>query len=79
MKNVQLRLLKAIQKHDRQWGWYQLDRSINPREIPAGSTVKDILVSLEDRGWIEQCRCSPINRYAITHVGRCALLQYEVA
>lgn len=77
MKKIQLRLLRAIQKHDRQWGNFQLDRVVNSKEIPEGSTVTDVLNSLEAQGWIEKCVCLPTNRYAITSVGRCALIQSD--
>src|SRR5690606_37626970 len=34
MNNVQQKLLRSIEKHDGEWGWYQLDRVVNPRDLP---------------------------------------------
>ena len=73
MNSVQQKLLRSIEKHDGEWGWYQLDRVVNPRDLPVGATVMDVLRSLETDGLIEQRPATPQNRYAITNAGRDAL------
>ncbi len=75
MTEIQLKLLNSIEKHDGEWGWYQLDRVVNPRDLPDGTTVMDILKSLEINGLIAQISASPQNKFTITETGREALTQ----
>ncbi len=73
MTEVQQKLLNSIKKHDGEWGWYQLDRVVNPRDLPDGATVMDVLKSLEANGLIAQINASPQNKFTITEAGREAL------
>ena len=75
MTEIQLKLLKSIEKHDGEWGWYQLDRVVNPHDLPDGTTVMDILKSLETSGLVAQLSASPQNKFTITEAGREALAQ----
>ena len=75
MNKVQQKLLRSIEKHDGEWGWYQLDRVVNPRDLPDGSTVMDVLRSLEANGLIVQQPATPQNKFALTDAGRGALSQ----
>ena len=73
MSDVRDQLLRAIEKHDGVWGWYQLDRVVNPHDLPEGKTAMDILRELESEGMIRQIPAIPQNKYAISDVGRAAL------
>jgi hypothetical protein len=73
MNEAQQKLLRSIEKHDGEWGWYQLDRVVNPRDLPDGLTAMDLLKSLEASGYISQVPASPQNRFTITELGRNAL------
>lgn len=77
MDNARQKLLRAIAKHDGEWGWYQLDRVINPRDLPNGMTVMDVLRSLESEGMIEQQPATPQNKYLITSTGNVFLRSKE--
>ena len=75
MSQVEEKLLRSIQKHDGEWGWYQLDRMVNPRNLPEGMTAMDVLNVLETDGLIIQRPSAPQNKYQITDAGRIALLK----
>jgi len=75
MTEAQRKLLRSIKKHDGEWGWYQLDRVVNPRDLPDGTTAMDLLTSLESSGLISQVPASPQNKFTITELGRDALAQ----
>jgi predicted transcriptional regulator len=75
MNEVHQKLLRSIEKHDGEWGWYQLDRVVNPRNLPDGMTVMDVLSSLEESGFVVQQLATPQNKFAITEAGRNALAQ----
>jgi DNA-binding PadR family transcriptional regulator len=70
LNDVHHKLLRSIENHDGQWGWYQLDRAVNPRDLPDGMTVMDVLSSLEASGLIVQQSATPQNKFAITEAGR---------
>lgn len=75
MTEIQHKLLNSVENHDGEWGWYQLDRVVNPRDLPDGTTVMDVLKSLEANGFIAQLTDSPQNKFTITEAGREALAQ----
>jgi hypothetical protein len=77
MNSARQKLLRSIEKHNAEWGWYQLDRVVNPRELPDGLTVMDILRSLEKDGLVEQQPATPQNKFAITEIGVAALRSSE--
>lgn len=77
MNNVQKKLLRSIERYDGEWGWYQLDRVVNPRDLPDGLTLMDVLRSLEVDGLIEQRPATPQNKYVITETGAATIKAVE--
>ena len=63
-------LLGFIAKHDTKWGWYQVERMVNPRDLPPGKTVMGLLKELEGDGTIRQVPDEPMPRYSLTEQGR---------
>ncbi len=63
MKDV---ILKRIAAHDGEWGWYQLERFINARDLPPGKTVMSLLNELKKDGPIVQVRAE----YQLTDKGK---------
>jgi len=70
LESVKSQLLRAISKHDGEWGWYQLDRMVNPRDLPDGFNVMSVLTVLEQDGLVRQVPAEPQSRYALTEKGR---------
>lgn len=70
LESVKRQLLKSISKHDGEWGWYQLDRVVNPRDLPTGHTAMSVLEMLEQEGLIQQRPAEPQARYSLTDKGR---------
>ena len=69
LKSVKSQLLRAISKHDGEWGWYQLDRVVNPRDLPDGFNVMLVLTVLEQDGLVRQVPAETQARYALTDKG----------
>lgn len=65
-------LLKAIQKHDGDWGWYQFERAFPPGYLDKSGSVSvvDLLTILENDGLVEQVPAEPQARYKLTEKGR---------
>jgi hypothetical protein len=70
LDSIKIKLLKTIQKHDGEWGWYKLERMIDPRELPDGSNVMTILKDLEIEGLIKMIATEPHSTFALTDLGR---------
>src|SRR5262249_32370066 len=66
-------ILSRIGKHDGEWGWYQLERVINPDELPLGKTVMSLVSELEMDGQIVQLPAKPISKYKLTEKGKALL------
>jgi DNA-binding HxlR family transcriptional regulator len=63
-------ILKMIGDHNGTWGWYQLERVVNPRNLPPGRSVMDLVKELMNDGLIVQLPTEPMPYYALTDLGR---------
>lgn len=72
-QNATLTLLRLIDEHEGEWGWYQFERAFPPGwftdELPT-TRAKDILDRLEMDGLVATIPGEPQRRYRLTDQGR---------
>lgn len=75
MNELRLRLLEAIEMHNGQYGWYQLDRSLSSAGVLVQENLLHVLRELETNGFIESIvdDRSQDPRYSITASGKDAI------
>jgi hypothetical protein len=71
-QNARLTVLRVIEEHDGEWGWYQFERAFPPGwftdESPT-TRAKDILDQLESDGLVTTAPSAPQRKYRLTAQG----------
>ena len=62
-------VLKRIARHDGEWGWYQLERAIDPRTLAPDTTVMSLVRELETNGLVIELSAKPMPKYKLTEKG----------
>jgi len=63
-------LLTKIACHDGEWGWYQIERGFDSRNLPEGVTAMTLVDDLVEEGLLEVIAGEPIDRYRLTARGK---------
>jgi len=75
-QNAKLTLLRLIEEHEGEWGWYQFERAIPPGwftdELPM-TRAKDLLDRLESDGLVTTTPGEPQRKYRLTRQGLAAI------
>ncbi len=75
---MQMEILRLVNKHDGELSWYQLDRSlVHDDYLPIIHGLLEVLRQLEEGGHIRAEGTEPY--YFITEAGRQALKQQRIA
>ena len=71
-QDTRLILLRFIEEHDGEWGWYQFERAFPPgwfANEPPTTRAKDILDQLETDGLVTTVPGDPQRKYRLTDRG----------
>lgn len=71
-QDARLTLLRLVEEHQGEWGWYQFERAFPPgwfADEPPTTRAKDILDRLEADGLVTITPGEPQRRYRLTDRG----------
>ncbi len=63
-------ILKMVGDHDGKWGWYQIERKVNPQDLMPGTSAMGLIKELLLEGFIAQLPTEPMPYYALTEAGK---------